>query len=723
MHIYNPLDNFQSYSTHFVMTACRTTQTAKLFSEEDQGNASLAAIEDAKFLGSAVKFNNNETDIFLVLDTRRFSQFSVESLKYDIYVNGLQKGGSTSNLAVDMNMVILDSVGISFANFMQWLIDYQMQSNYDGIIFMLRVIFVGHHPDGTSETIQSETIPLHLNRMDINLDYAKGIYTLEFMPNMNFNVNTYKRFLTISTATTATTGLGNTLGSAISSFQDNLNKTSSEYYEGIQKIFNEATNNSSKPVLEGSNLNSNEFGRKVTYMITIPPDWKAFILEGSNIGGSLESIYKKQFEIDAKAAKTSTSNSDRTKSQDGALKDSYIAAPAGEIITKVLDAVFRQVPQIAASGNFQIATDKDAATGMVKFFKYIVGITTDDKTMTVHIDVVDFKIPDVFNDESKKNPTGISKENANYHPADPEKGGIREPKNFIEYDYIFSGKNKDILNFEMKIQEFQFLLSSNLRIGDSAIKEVVDTGKEIVGGPKANMLIYSRKYDPMVLPLNTVDSLANFKNQSHLLKTSEQSKDMIAKRQQYTKNLTTFYAGSPITVALTIKGNPLIMHKFNIGKILPHSGDNIQKSAVNDQTLTGPVSGESGEDAYRRELINSILKTNPSIKVLNSSSLTTIQSPLDDDSYAISPVFARINIFGPNVDFKNNSEILSDENGEATYTASVMSNNYYVVFKVSNIFSNGVFTQELELYSHNLFGKNKINTAAKIAPTAPGTTS
>jgi hypothetical protein len=125
MYLENPLDKFQSYSVHYVLLACRSTSTATVFlsqnSEEQRG--ALQAINNTTRLGDPIRYKDSINDVYLALDTRRFSQFQVENLKYDVYINGLQKGASTSNLAADLTMTVLDSVGTSFANYMQWLMD------------------------------------------------------------------------------------------------------------------------------------------------------------------------------------------------------------------------------------------------------------------------------------------------------------------------------------------------------------------------------------------------------------------------------------------------------------------------------------------------------------------------------------------------------------------------------------------------------------------------
>lgn len=693
MYIPNPLDAFNTYSIHYLMLVCRTTEVAKKFASEDavEMAESLAAVDRVKALGMPVTINGNSNDVFLVIDTRRFSQFTVESMKYDVLINGLQKGGSTSNLAVDLHMTVLDSVGISFANFMQWLIDEQMKCNYDGLIFMIRTIFVGHHPDGTSETVQSETIPMHLNKMEINLDFAKGAYNLEFMPNMNFDVNRYNRWLTISLATSYKSGKGNTLGGIVTSLEKQLNDTSEDYFkkvqETIQKVAIAGVKDSRGKLVHESGV---PLGRKVQYMITIPDSWKNMEVLGANAGGSPELRFVPKAEPPKKDDKTS-----------GQLKETYTTVKPSLIIPRVLDLIFKQTPAIAKAGNFQTAEEqsKPSLDGFITFFKYLVGITSTEDEIMIHVDVVEFKVPNVFAETKEpldKNTTAVSKFEKEFFITTTSDTGVikREPRNFVEFDYIFSGKNKDILNFELKIQNFNFLLAPSIRIGDSAIRGGADTGGLTPGEkavPKDFTLLYTRRYDPLIMPLDTTDALKNFSDYTTHLKTPDQAQALTNERLQYTKNLSTFYGASTTAAAITIKGNPLIMHKFNMGKLLMHPGA--------DRKSSGPVTGKSREE-YRENLEAEIIKAGPGYEKKGSSFIP--KTSLDEKSYAVSPVYVRINVLGPNVDFRTGEVLPGD------YSQSVLSDNFYVVFRVTNIFQGHLFTQELELNAHSIFGLTKI---------------
>ncbi len=72
-----------------------------------------------------------------------------------------------------------------------------------------------------------------------------------------------------------------------------------------------------------------------------------------------------------------------------------------------------------------------------------------------------------------------------------------------------------------------------------------------------------------------------------------------------------------------------------------------------------------------------------------------------------------VNIKGPNVDPVTN-QLINDKD----FATEVLYRNYYVVQKVTNNIDNGVFTQDLELWTHNVYGRGTSNTEAANAKQA-----
>lgn len=689
----NPLDNFQSYSTHFIMLACRTTELARNFAD-DADKSVLDAINATPQLGAGVSYKGSESDVFLVLDTRRFSQFTVQKMKYEVLINGLQSGTAPANMATMIEMTILDSVGISFINYLQWLMDSKMQCGFDGMIFMLRVLFVGHNVDGSSETVQTTSIPMHLNKMDVNLDYAKGIYECLFMPNFNFAVNQNQRWLNIGQSTSYHTTNENTLGAMIDSFEKRLNEDSKRFYDSISAKFIEAGR-------QPAATRPGQYGRLVKYMITIPDEWLKYEFTGASVNAAIEKVFEKKEKDKQTSQQQAASQADKSITP---AKSTSVSVDPGKTITEVLEAMLGQVVKVKEWANADKLTEQDQ---YIRFYKYLVTISSDQESFTVHVDVIPFSVPNVVppkSQDQKAKSALVSQNDSRFYTIN-ETDGTAIPKNSFELDYIFSGKNLDIINFDLKLQDLQFLLASNVRVSEGDIFNASEIGQGVPADkgsklPAIKSEIFSaRQYDPILMPLLSPEQVAAFSQYVTPRKDADQ-KQIITNSQSYTKNLSAFYAQSPIMINMTIKGNPDIMMKFNFNSPVP-----------TPSSLPFPKNGpQTSKAAHRKNLIENILKipTEQPDKGAITNSTTkgafSVVAPLGSESYASTPVFAKINIFGPNVDPASN-QLIDGEN----FAKEVLYNNYYVVFKVVNIIESGVFTQELEMWSHNVYGQGKLS--------------
>lgn len=722
----NPLDNFASYSIHHILLACRTTEEAKVFINESENGPTLAAIEQVKELGGAVPVGGGK-DAYLVIDTRRFAQFSVEKLEYEVFINGLEKRGSHGNLATTISMTISDAVGISFINFIQWLMNEKMQTNFDGMIFMHRVLFVGHHPNGKTETVQSVTIPMHLFKMELSLDALKGTYDMQFMPNMNFDVMQHHRWLNIHNATRYFSGDGvNNLGGIIDSFESQLNKVSETYYDEVQDRVEKA----------GRMGEAGKYGRKVQYQITIPAEWRDYKVIGSGTANATETNFKlkqmldaedqKRRDEEAKAAAEQKKKTDEAAKAEGNAAvekqaaqplDTNVSVQPDRQITEVLDFIFKQVPQIADLGTGRkIAGER----GSVTFYKHFVGITSDDQVMTVHVDVVPFKVPNlVFEDkEGKALSQSVAAGDADFY-QEVGKDGARRPANYMEFDYIFTGKNKDVLNFDLKFQDLQWMLASQLNLGPGVdgVVENTRTGqtpvKDISGQINERAeLITTRQYDAILVPRKTTEELENYSNYTNLLNKDEKLAAIKASNN-YMTNLSMYYAMAPITAIMTIRGNPDIMTKFNQNNFLPHPP--VPPAQSTGTTVAASANG--GKHAnYRAAFETQILRGNVHEAVTgqkveefsNENGTFVVAKTLGSANYASYPVFVTVNVMGPNVQHYPGQKVSSD------FAERLLTDNYYVVFRVKNIIEGNAFTQELELYSHNIFGMGKVQPVAKV---------
>lgn len=684
----NPLDAYSTYSTHFVILAGRSSEHVRDFTDTPGNSDTLDRINQVQALGEQVP--GTAGDVFLVMDTRRFSQYTVESMKYDVFINGLSKGNSPANLATAIEMRILDSVGISFVNYLQWIMDTKLQTNFDGLIFVIRVMFVGVKANGEAETIQSVSIPASLFKLELNLDYAKGVYDVEFMPAMNFAVGTHSRWLNIGKVTSFFSGNGKaTLGDMVGSFEASLNAASSKFYNSLLPELMKGGG--------GTVQTNGKFGREVQYQITLPGqsgkgdvNWANFAFTGKAVAGSVERDFVAELKKleNAKTPEQQKSSAAADK-KDIPTKDVHFAAMPNVLITDVLDLMFKQVAEIQEMANAEAVSRPD---GKATFYKYVIGISSNDDRIIVHVDVVAFEVPNLPPPSAKT--TTVSQYQDKFY-ADPDENGVRKPKNYIEMDYIFTGRNTDIINFDMKIQDLQFMLAANVKVseGESFAQALLGQNppnQKQQPNPREKEVLRMRRYDPVLIPMLTEQELKSFSN--FVTARSKETNEKLSRAgQEYTRNLSAFYASSPIQIGMTMRGNPDVMLKFCMGALPPH----ISFYTNNGSTISNANEGERAK--YREQFEDTILKVGGS-SLTKKGSAFILNKQLGDDSYASTPCFVKVNIKGPNVDFKTNGKL------DGEFATDVLYDNYYVVFKVTNLIENGVFTQQLELWSHNVFG-------------------
>jgi hypothetical protein len=683
----NPLDSFTTYSSHFVLLAARTTERARLFSDDSNATSTLQAIDSVKQLGAPVPFPGTSGDVFLVLDTRRFAQFSVERMKYETFINGLTTGQSHANLSTEIEMTILDSVGISFINYLQWLMDTQMQTNFDGMVFMLRVIFVGHKEDGSTETVQTVTIPCHLFKMDVDLDYAKGAYSCSFMPNFNFASNQHSRWLNIGQASNYFTGSSNKLGDMVNSFERTLNTESQVFYDRVEKVLLSAG--------KAPSTATGRFGRKVQYQLTLPKEWNDFIYTGPSIHDAVELDFKARSKSTATGGSTTSATGTNSKEVTQA-KNTHLSVDPGQTIPEVLDIMFKQVADIQRLGNAEKLTKSDQ---FITFYKYLTSVSSDDSSFTVHVDVIPFEIPNV-KPPSPNQKDGVSQHQDKFYQ---QVDGKNYPRSYFELDYIFTGKNVDVLGMEMKIQDLQFLLAANVKVGEGEQLLLSSRGQgDTVAekkekDPVAEVLGSSRAYDPIMIPMLTQAQRDNF-SQYVLARSTDAGRQRNFDSQSYSRNLSAFYAQSAAMANITIRGNPDIMAKFVIESPVQHTSP-VTAGATGVSTTNLDV-----KSRYRDDLEKRILRTK-GITEGRTTGTFSVERPLGDVSYVSQPVFVLLNVMGPNVDPITNELIQGED-----FATRVLYDNYYVVFRVVNIIERGVFTQELELWSHNVYGTSKLTS-------------
>jgi len=668
----NPLDSFQSHSIHYVILAARSTEAIRNFTGDGDTSA-LQGIDNCKNLGDEIQGSADKC--YLVADTRRFSQFGISNFELHCTVAGFSIPGSKTPNTVgqDLGFTVTDSSGISFANFMQYLCDEKLQVSTSALIFLIKIIFTGHEPDGSTKVIQSTGIPVMLKSMSLSLTDISGVYACKCIPLIGCisNSKTNAQFTTIGSSSNYFSGNGaDTLGAIIKSFEKRINEESLNRYKEQNSILQTAGEEQQK---EGTRL-----GRPVQFMITIPPAWESFTFNGPAAGNAVEidfnKLIKDQEQNKQKKAQSSSKNVPAIPT------DLHVSVLPTMTVPEILDIIFSQTLQVQELANF-----KKTPGESLKFYKHVLTITSDDLSYTVHIDVAEFVVP---------NAPQVIKSNALPNPSNlfDQKDGKNVPKNYLEYDYIFTGLNTDVLSLDLKIENLNFILMQGSKIGQGALfSKANDAQKQKDGTVLTNdtgTAVGRHSKDPVFLRTLTRNEKTNFSNLGSTKKDSTGSAQSIS--QQYTRNIADLYSLAN-QAKMTIRGNPEYFTKIALSQIPKHTS----ALTLNDNSVSKV--NDTVKSSWRTEFDEKILKLN--------NSLTGV---LSGPSIASTPIFVKVNIKSSNVDFKTLEPIAGQD-----FTKEFLSDNYYWATVIRHKIDNSIFTQEFDLTSFFIYGDNTATERAQ----------
>lgn len=708
MKLQNRLDPFRSHSVHYVVVAARSTEDVRAFTDgsAEAQSRSLQAIEATKQLGDEILMRG-ETSVnraYLVLDTRRFSQFTIDNFSLETLIAGFQVPGSNSPHVTGTNLsfTVIDNVGISFANFLQYLMDQKLQVSYDGMTLLVRVLFVGHLEDGSTRVVQSVTVPAIFNKIELELTDTKGVYNCTLFPllGMTSNRQLNSRWTSIGNAITYFTGeSSNTLGALVASFEQSLNRESLKRYTQL----NAQTQQPGQGTKQGT-----RYGRPVQYMITIPKKWESYRFTGPAQGAATEINFAELLK-EEEAKRQGQANQSRQKSAPNSAapaKDGYVAVDPDWTITDVLDKMFAQTGEVSKLANFSESTPNSES---IKFYKQLVSVTSDNEAFTVHVDVVEFEVPNV---ELASRGSTVSQQDEFLYQVvqEPGRAPRKEPRNFIELDYIFSGKNLDVLALDLKIENLNIMLMQAVKIGAGELEDATIKGQDQADGTgvgaDSRTVQGMRQKDPFLMPQMTPLQRSNFSDIGARAR-DESNLTPQEVNQQYVRNLSAFYNAGPISAKLQLRGNPDIMAGITLQSLPRHV------SAVTVTASTGEISSvnTSVKENYRAELEKNLL--GPGITRLSSGAFK-VQSPLSGPSFVTSPVFVKVNVFGPNVNFLTNAPIAGQD-----FAQQLFYQNYYFLEKITSKIEGAKFTQELELKSYSVYGYTGWTALGPQAGTRP----
>lgn len=719
----NPLDEFVSYSYHFIMSVANTTTAFEAMVGVDGSTPYLASVLNAKHPGAEITLDNGEK-AWVIIDTRRFSAYQITGLEMDhVYGTGEQDNPTTPVNA--MNLSITDSTGMSFFNMLIDLFQNKIKSTRASSFFMLSIAFTGHTADGQTVQISNINIPLVMLSMEFEVDHKGSTYELVMM-GTEAGVSRGQSLDLINSLGEVTSVTGPpTVGGLAYALERELNSKSVNFYRNY-------TNTAF-----ANNQNKESIGKLVQYMITIPEEFKNFKCNSAVRNKHEEQIHLARTSGEGvtdeqKAASESQSKEDLAKVEivEDNIDLSHINFSSTTTITEAITSI------LEASDDFlKLASEERRKAGTAIGVKTVVGITSDTSSYVVHVDVYPYAYPKLkVADVNSRTEDGSEEDEEGDESIEPETenavGQKETVRNLMTFNYIFTGKNSSVLDLKIKyLPESAILLDSTVDIGQNRFASNARYGQSkqaqkdaAADGNKtdtSSFAPYLRSGDPVFVPPRSTIQTQNAVEQHNEAGSKEQAIESTRAAQEQMQTVAYMHFLSTLNLNMTIKGNPNILKKYadknsNTG-IQPHP-QFVDDSVLESITSAAETSDSSIYDSLIRTKLTSAKEIyqqsyiRPKIDRVILSSAGG-DSLLGGPDVLVEPVFCKINIFAPNIDY-NTGETYAQESPEAPvpplYTNDFFWQGPYLILFVHTSFSGGQFTHDLSLIPYDISGTGDI---------------
>lgn len=571
----NPLAKYRTYAYHHVLAICDSTDTALELST----SATLTNAFTSRDSVERLKVLETTTGgkYIIMIDGFADAQFVIQDVKWATVLAPNEASGPPATIETDGEMTILEPQGVRFMNVLSTACT-NLASDPTGLIFVLKTFFIGHTDSGETEVL-TNVRPLFFVMIDITAEFSEtgATYNIAFVGMCNG---------------AAKLPYVNDIASSV----DISNSAQGKAVITLDLMFEKVL-----PSLVNQ-LYAIEF-RKMQELYT-------------KLGlGTAEYNYRRvryAFELDPEyAGYTFGTNTNLNKHTD--LNDVVLSFPANTTFENIIEGIMLS--------SAEVAKDADNPTEKTLF----------KITSTIESTKEEYVVTYFVNKYKQSTPT-----------IDQSVGGgprfVPPAGTVLELDYVFTGKNIDIKQFDIKMEmglAFFQLISTTSNLTNqagttSATPQQLARGS---GGPdnaKANpeRTTSGRKKTPLFLGGQSRDAInRNRRNAASTINF----KSMLAR----------WAALENIQAKMTIAGNPQLLDEMSVGP--------------------ADLRARKTEDAKEGQTIN--------------------------PSWMKIPTYVRVNIMMPTVD------------GQDDYAEAFWFDGYYQMFFINNIFEGGLFTQEIELFS------------------------
>ena len=594
----NPLADFQTYSSLHTLVMCDGMATARrlytnLQAFESAGNdpEQLFTVEDIQRTDGG-----EEGKYIIVLDGRQEARFSIKSVEWETILAPVGNDGESKfdQIETEGEMVIEEPFGIDF---MRLLVEGTRALNVDpsSVVFMLKTYFVGYDSNGRQKVINN-VLPFTFVMVDLAAKLKAGGATYKIVLFGTSNgVSKLPQISSIGNGLNLRLNKGDTLASAIEELNNKLALRYTKFKEEIITALDTALND----------LNTNDVTKlvneryfDVVYRVKLsePYDSPVYVI------GDNESHNK------VEAGSTNVDSGD--ENEPVASQTFNLKASPNDSVEAIIRKIIKKCPRILEETK---ENDKQVSYS----HKIVTSLEPPEisGTYEMHYTVNRF--------ERKHQEFGV--------PLNPS------PGEFIEFDYIYTGRNIDILDYDIKMEMGLAFFQTKLSGQTQRARQVEDGNDQSViqssvssGEPHAGVLELGTDKIPNPTPAPLFLGMSVRPNQ--FTDTAKPAQDAT-----FDEALAKHAALENIQARIKIIGNSQLLN----------------------ETLTIDSSGQN-------------------IRI-------------SEENAALSSPYTRPGLVRINVQYPTDKSL----NGVRKFWYD----GFFNIFSIKNKFSDGVFTQELDLFS------------------------
>lgn len=655
------LAQLRSYSYYHVLVMCDSSATADLLARSTDpevwshttpqtaapdsrpGTENLGQYAPKRIAGGGkyIVLINGATDASYVITSAKWTTATAA---------GAVHGDRMTSIAVEGSLQISEPKGIAF---LDQVVKCSVALGVDSsqVVYALKTFFVGHH-DGIDQVSAFSAItdipPINFIVYDVTGSFteAGGSYEMQFVAASHgaTRLPQYSKAVNAMSVTA-----GDTLEQTMKKLQDNINANYEKYFDCVYQQVEKAQGAADTDTLKRSL-------RKVKYVIEVGPDYKQ---------GSGSTSY------------TVTNQPQQFKNTAGCADTAQVTFPAHTSIESAISQIMMMSPQVLAD-----MSTGDPSTGVKYEFKVHSALVStpaagaDDGILdyTVYYRVERFATPKTVAFDPAF--TVLSQDDAQLR-SDPRYDRIR--RNIIEFDYLYTGKNTDILEFDMKVNMGLAYLQT--AVMTNTFKSQLERSSTIQVQPS------QQDVTNMPIKFGTVVQTPIFfgsQLKSPIFTNQQNGGNAIQAAYTLTKHASLEVAEANMTII----GNDLLLSTTNATTSPEHT---IRQANRNTETTNSPVQANFTDWSYFPAYVK-----------------VRIKMPRENDDFSL--------FTGQSTTGDPRSDPQATD-----YARDFWFDGYYYVYGIDHIFDNGVFTQQLHMIGipkKSAFESTKTNASREIELTS-----